>query len=102
MPPSLPDVASLSAIDVHVHAEVSKAGHHSLSGELEQASASYFKTGGQRKPTLPEIAAYEELKRVARRVDDDAASRLQSPTRTQHLLVDHAADPSFTGGTGSV
>ena len=31
------DVASLSAIDVHVHAEVSEAGHHSLSDDLEQA-----------------------------------------------------------------
>ena len=45
------DVASLSAIDVHVHAEVSEAGHHSLSGELEQASARYFKTGGQGSPS---------------------------------------------------
>jgi Amidohydrolase len=56
----VPDVASLTAIDVHVHAEVSSTGQHSLASELEQASAAYFKAGGQRKPTLPEIAALHE------------------------------------------
>jgi hypothetical protein len=44
------DAGSLTAIDVHVHAEVSSTGQHSLGSELEQASARYFKTGGQGKP----------------------------------------------------
>jgi uncharacterized protein len=45
------DAGSLTAIDVHVHAEVSSTGQHSLGSELEQASARYFKTGGQGSPS---------------------------------------------------
>ena len=51
-------VAALTAIDVHVHAEVSSQGGSSLSGELEQAADAYFKIAETRRPTLPEIAAY--------------------------------------------
>ncbi|MCX4671517.1 amidohydrolase family protein [Streptomyces sp. NBC_01381] len=59
------DVADLVAIDVHTHAEVSAKGAASLSAELDTASASYFKVEGDRKPTLPEIAAYYRERRMA-------------------------------------
>ena len=61
------NVAQLVAIDVHTHAEVSSAGEGSLSKELEEASAEYFKVAGRdRKPTLDEIGAYyRELKMAA-------------------------------------
>ena len=57
----------LVAIDVHTHAEVSSSGEGSLSKELEEASAEYFKVAGRdRKPTLDEIGAYyRELKMAA-------------------------------------
>jgi len=56
---------ALTAIDVHVHAEVSSSGGASLSGELAQAADTYFKTGGARRPTLPEIAAYYRERQMA-------------------------------------
>ena len=53
------DVASLTAIDVHTHAEVSEHGHQSLDDSLHDASSAYFKSdAAHRKPTLPEIAAH--------------------------------------------
>ncbi|TGB08545.1 amidohydrolase family protein [Streptomyces sp. MZ04] len=59
------DPEALVAIDVHTHAEVSAKGAASLSAELDTASASYFKVEGNRKPTLPEIAAYYRERRMA-------------------------------------
>ncbi|MFG2497601.1 amidohydrolase family protein [Streptomyces sp. NPDC048441] len=59
------DIGELVAIDVHTHAEVSAKGAASLSAELDTASASYFKVDGNRKPTLPEIAAYYRERRMA-------------------------------------
>jgi uncharacterized protein len=89
------DVASLSAIDVHVHAEVSSAGHHSLSSDLEQASASYFGTGGQRKPTLPEIAAYYRERSMACVVFtvDAASATGQPPVPNEEVAEAAAANP---------
>ena len=61
------NVDDLVAIDVHTHAEVSSSGEGSLSKELEEASAEYFKVAHEaRKPTLDEIGAYyRELKMAA-------------------------------------
>ncbi len=68
----------LVAIDVHTHAEVSASGAGSLSRELEEASASYFKVdAGHRKPTLDEIAAHYRERRIAAvvfTVDAEAAT----------------------------
>ena len=44
------DVGSLVAIDMHTHAEVSRAGAASLPAELMAASARYFKVSGGRTP----------------------------------------------------
>lgn len=59
------DVSRLVAIDVHTHAEVSKTGKSSLPDELAVAASSYFKVEGNRKPTVPEIAAYYRERRMA-------------------------------------
>ncbi|MDX6331860.1 MAG: uncharacterized protein QOI83_4243 [Streptomycetaceae bacterium] len=59
------DVESIVAIDVHTHAEVSSKGHASLSDDLSEASGAYFKTEGNRKPTLEETAAYYRERRMA-------------------------------------
>jgi len=56
---------ALTAIDVHVHAEVSSSGGASLSGELAQAADAYFRISDTRRPTLPEIAAYYRDRRMA-------------------------------------
>jgi len=67
----------LTAIDVHVHAEVSSSGGGALSGELAQAADAYFKLGSPHRPTLPEIAAYyrdRQLACVVFTVDAEAAT----------------------------
>ncbi|MFE9812773.1 amidohydrolase family protein [Streptomyces sp. NPDC005548] len=59
------DVDALTAIDVHTHAEVSAKGISSLSDDLHEASSGYFKVEGNRKPTLPEIAAHYRERSMA-------------------------------------
>ncbi|ANZ21168.1 putative TIM-barrel fold metal-dependent hydrolase [Streptomyces noursei ATCC 11455] len=59
------DPASLTAIDVHTHCEVSARGQASLPAELHDASSAYFKVRGARKPTLRETAAYYRERRMA-------------------------------------
>jgi uncharacterized protein len=59
------NLAELVAIDVHTHAEVSDSGRRSLSEDLEQASARYFRVEQARRPSLDEIAAYYRERRMA-------------------------------------
>ena len=59
------DTESLVAIDVHTHCEVGRDGQGSLSPELLEASAAYFKAGGPRQPTIDEMAAYYRERRMA-------------------------------------
>ncbi|WP_281283652.1 amidohydrolase family protein [Nonomuraea longispora] len=66
MPDQMPgrlNLDDLLAIDVHTHAEVSRNGHGSLSPELFEASATYFKA--HPRPTIPEMAAYYRERRIA-------------------------------------
>jgi predicted TIM-barrel fold metal-dependent hydrolase len=89
------DPASLTAIDVHVHAEVSASGQHSLGSELETASAAYFGTGGQPRPTLAQIAAYYRERRMACvvfTVDAEAATG-QPPVPNEEVAEAAAANP---------
>jgi predicted TIM-barrel fold metal-dependent hydrolase len=70
------DVASLVAIDVHVHVEISASGHHSLPGALREGADAYF-AAGHRMPTVHEIAAYYRERRIAAvvfTVDAEAAT----------------------------
>ena len=76
MPAAL-NLDALTAIDVHVHAEVSSSGGAALSGELAQAADAYFKIASPHRPTLPEIAAYyrdRQLACVVFTVDAEAAT----------------------------
>jgi uncharacterized protein len=59
------DLASIDAIDTHVHIEGDGHGRHSLDQELLDASAAYFKAGTDRTPALPEVAAYYRERRLA-------------------------------------
>lgn len=65
MPTGAMTVEELVAIDVHTHAEVSAKGQASLDDSLADASSAYFKIEGNRKPTLPEIAAYYRERKMA-------------------------------------
>ena len=69
------DVASVVAIDVHVHVEVSLDGHHSLPDELREGADAYF-AAGHRMPNVHEIAAYyrdRTMAAVVFTVDAEAA-----------------------------
>jgi uncharacterized protein len=59
------DLDSLVAIDVHTHAEVADDGSTSLPDDLMAASASYFKTGDGRAPTLDALASFYRGQRMA-------------------------------------
>jgi predicted TIM-barrel fold metal-dependent hydrolase len=84
---------TLTAIDVHVHAEVSSSGGAALSGELAQAADAYFKTGGPHRPTLPEIAAYYRDRNMACVVFTvDAESATGTPPVPNEEVAQAAAD----------
>ena len=59
------NIDDLVALDVHVHAEVSSDGHPSLPEHLMAGSARYFKTGGDRTPSVGQIAEYYRQRRMA-------------------------------------
>jgi uncharacterized protein len=51
------DVGAVTAIDVHVHVEKDGHGHLALDDELLEASARYFRSGEDRTPAVPDLAA---------------------------------------------
>ena len=59
------DLDAIIAIDTHVHVESDAHGHHSLDDELMAASATYFKAGANRSPSLADIAHYYRERRIA-------------------------------------
>jgi predicted TIM-barrel fold metal-dependent hydrolase len=59
------DLASVVAIDTHVHVESDGHEHHSLDPELMAASAAYFKAGQNRTPTLDDVADHYRERRIA-------------------------------------
>lgn len=59
------EITSLTAIDVHVHCEVSKEGRPSLPPDLLAASEQHFGPGGQRLPQLDQVAAYYRERHMA-------------------------------------
>lgn len=58
------DVASLTAIDMHVHIEVDASGHTSLPRPLIDAATAYFRSEPKR-PDLDEVAAYYRERKMA-------------------------------------
>jgi uncharacterized protein len=59
------DLATVHAIDTHVHIETDGRGHYALDQELLDASARYFKAGPGRAPTVDEIAGHYRQRRLA-------------------------------------
>jgi uncharacterized protein len=59
------NVNDLVAIDVHVHAEVSADGHLALPDHLMSGSARYFRSEGDRTPTIDAIAEHYRQRRMA-------------------------------------
>ena len=51
------DVATVAAIDVHVHTERTRAGHDPMPAELREAAARYFGSDHP-LPTIDDVAAY--------------------------------------------
>ena len=58
------DLEAIDAIDVHVHTELSRAGHDPMPPELREAARSYFRTD-QALPTVDDVAAYYRERRMA-------------------------------------
>jgi predicted TIM-barrel fold metal-dependent hydrolase len=82
------DVASLVAIDVHVHAEISASGHPSLPDDLREGAAAYF-GAGHRMPAVHEIAAYyreRHMVAVVFTVDAEAATS-HPPISNEEIAV---------------
>jgi hypothetical protein len=89
------DLDALTAIDVHVHAEVSSQGSGSLPAELEEASNAYFRIADTRRPALGEIAAYyreRQMACVVFTVDAEAASG-QPPVPNEEVAQAAAEHP---------
>lgn len=86
------NVDELTAIDVHTHAEVSCSGHSSLSPELMEASAKYFKAG-HRQPTIAETAAiYRERKMAAVIFTVDAEHATGHPRISNEEVAEQCAE----------
>ena len=58
------DLASIRAIDVHVHVEIDRHGRRALPDDLLEASAKHFRSG-PRTPTIDEIADHYRERRLA-------------------------------------
>ena len=88
-------IEPLTAIDVHVHIESDGHGHFSLDDELLDASAEYFKSGGDRTPTLERIAdLYRSLNMAAVVFTVDASTVTGHPALSSE---DIATRPPSTG-----
>ena len=86
------DVASLVAIDVHVHVEISADGHHSLPDALREGADAYF-AAGHRMPTVHEIAAYYRQRHMAAVVFTvDAESATSHPAISNEEIAAAAAE----------
>ena len=87
------DVDSVVAIDVHVHAEVSRAGADGLTPELREASAAYFKESGL--PTADDVAAYYRERNMAAvifSVDSESVTG-RTPVPNEEVAEVAAANP---------
>jgi predicted TIM-barrel fold metal-dependent hydrolase len=58
------DVAAVTAIDVHVHTELSRAGHDPMPPELREAARTYFRSD-EPLPTVDDVAAYYRERQMA-------------------------------------
>ncbi len=58
------DLAAVTAIDVHVHTESSRAGHDPMPAELREAARNYFHAD-EFLPTVDDVAAYYRERNLA-------------------------------------
>ena len=58
------DVDAVAAIDVHVHAEISRDGHDAMPPEFRAAAAAYFHSD-EPLPTVDDVAAYYRERNLA-------------------------------------
>jgi predicted TIM-barrel fold metal-dependent hydrolase len=87
------DLDAIEALDVHVHVEQDGHGHFSLDQGLLDASAKYFKSAGNRAPTLPEIAGYYRERRLAAVVFTvDAHTATGHPALSSEEIVAQAGE----------
>ncbi|TQS42099.1 amidohydrolase family protein [Cryptosporangium phraense] len=85
------DVASLAAIDVHVHVHADTHGHLALDDELGAAAARYFK-GDPYDPAVPDIAEdYRRLNMAAVIFTVDAEAATGQPALSNSEIADLAA-----------
>ncbi len=56
---------TITAIDIHTHAQISGDGHRALSDTFVEASTKYFKAGQNFEPTIDEIATYYRSRQMA-------------------------------------
>ena len=87
------DLSAVDAIDVHVHVEQDGHGCLSLDQELMDASATYFKAGHDRTPTVASIAEHYRARRTAAVIFTvDAATATGHPALSSEEIVDAAAE----------
>jgi predicted TIM-barrel fold metal-dependent hydrolase len=87
-----PDLAALTAIDVHVHVESDERGRRSLDDELLAASARYFKASQDRTPTVEQIAGYYRPRQLAAVVFTvDASTATGHQALSSEEMADRAA-----------
>ena len=82
---------SVVAIDVHVHVEGDGHGHYSMDDELLAASSAYFRTGGERAPTVQIAALYREQQMMAVIFTVDATTAMGYPALSSEDFADRAA-----------
>jgi predicted TIM-barrel fold metal-dependent hydrolase len=58
------DVAAVTAIDVHVHTELTRGGHDPMPPELREAAARYFRSD-EPLPTVDDVASYYRERNMA-------------------------------------
>lgn len=97
------DLASISAIDMHVHLEVDECGHKAMPEDLFEASAAYFKSE-ERTPSVDRIAqVYREAKMAAVLFTVDARTALgHEPNSIDDLVAGAARNSDVLIPFGSV
>ncbi|WP_448808532.1 amidohydrolase family protein [Agromyces bauzanensis] len=96
------DLATITAIDTHVHIEVDDAGHAALPPELQAAMDRYF--GGHAAMPLDAVAAYYRERRMAAVVFTvDARTRLGTvPNSSEEIALGAARNNDVLIPFGSV
>ncbi|MGY4711559.1 amidohydrolase family protein [Mycolicibacterium sp. CBM1] len=86
------DIASLTAIDVHVHVHADSHGHLALDDELNDAAALYFRGGELPQPTVDDVAEhYRALNMAAVLFTVDAEAMTGHPTLSNEEIAEAAA-----------